>query len=231
MQKTLATTLGFLLLSAVNAGAVSVGVTVETLISPITLIDSASGPFAIPGSAGTATATVTGSSAVSGTSPTAAPYNGVALSLRPYFAAYGGNVTITFSANQSDILLLWGSIDADNTINFFDSAFSTVVPIFTLTGETLHDSYDTTISYGSILGNGTRKVAFAFDGGTFDSIEFVSPSLAAALEFNFIGASAVPLPAVLPLFASGLGALSLLGWRRKRKVDRPPLTEPLAMLV
>jgi hypothetical protein len=26
-----------------------------------------------------------------------------------------------------------------------------------------------------------------------------------------------PLPAALPLFASGLGALSLLGWRRKRK--------------
>lgn len=27
----------------------------------------------------------------------------------------------------------------------------------------------------------------------------------------------VPLPAALPLFASGLGALGLLGWRRKRK--------------
>jgi hypothetical protein len=29
--------------------------------------------------------------------------------------------------------------------------------------------------------------------------------------------SAVPLPATLPLFATGLGALGLLGWRRKRK--------------
>jgi len=28
---------------------------------------------------------------------------------------------------------------------------------------------------------------------------------------------ATPLPAALPLFASGLGALGLLGWRRKRK--------------
>ena len=29
--------------------------------------------------------------------------------------------------------------------------------------------------------------------------------------------SAVPLPAALPLFPTGLGALGLLGWRRKRK--------------
>jgi hypothetical protein len=28
---------------------------------------------------------------------------------------------------------------------------------------------------------------------------------------------ATPLPDALPLFATGLGALGLLGWRRKRK--------------
>ena len=31
--------------------------------------------------------------------------------------------------------------------------------------------------------------------------------------------SATPLPAALPLFATGLGALGLLGWRRKRKAS------------
>jgi hypothetical protein len=30
-------------------------------------------------------------------------------------------------------------------------------------------------------------------------------------------ASPIPLPAALPLFATGLGALGLLGWRKKRK--------------
>lgn len=32
-----------------------------------------------------------------------------------------------------------------------------------------------------------------------------------------IGPSTTPVPAALPLFATGLGALGLLGWRRKRK--------------
>jgi hypothetical protein len=35
--------------------------------------------------------------------------------------------------------------------------------------------------------------------------------------FSFDNANIVPLPAALPLFATGLGALGLLGWRRKRK--------------
>lgn len=35
-----------------------------------------------------------------------------------------------------------------------------------------------------------------------------------ALEFSPV---ATPLPAALPLFASGLGAMGLLGWRKKRK--------------
>jgi hypothetical protein len=44
--------------------------------------------------------------------------------------------------------------------------------------------------------------------------------------FNLTGsvqasASATPLPAALPLFACGLGALGLLGWRKKRKVLAP----------
>ena len=38
-------------------------------------------------------------------------------------------------------------------------------------------------------------------------------------SFQIIGnnVSATPLPAALPLFATGLGAFGLLGWRRKRK--------------
>jgi hypothetical protein len=46
------------------------------------------------------------------------------------------------------------------------------------------------------------------------------PSVVTGNGDGFIGTTyslVTPLPAALPLFASGLGALGLLGWRRKRK--------------
>ena len=42
-------------------------------------------------------------------------------------------------------------------------------------------------------------------------------SVAGHLGTNFGTAALTPLPGALPLFASGLGALGLLGWRKKRK--------------
>jgi hypothetical protein len=72
-------------------------------------------------------------------------------------------------------------------------------------------------------------IAIVF-GGTFSSS--ISGAIAHALftsnedyaDFNNItttsgSVSTTPLPAALPLFATGLGALGLLGWRRKRKAQ------------
>ena len=39
-------------------------------------------------------------------------------------------------------------------------------------------------------------------------------------EYLAASVSQVPPPAALPLFTTGLGALGLLGWRRKRKAHR-----------
>ena len=45
------------------------------------------------------------------------------------------------------------------------------------------------------------------------------PSNLAAVKFEASWLH-VPVPAALPLFATGLGALGLLAWRRKRKAMR-----------
>ena len=54
--------------------------------------------------------------------------------------------------------------------------------------------------------------------------------LGSSIEPGVFSVSAVTLPAALPLFATGLGAIGLLTWRRKRKAGRrrPQLVRILA---
>jgi len=81
-----------------------------------------------------------------------------------------------------------------------------------------------------------------FDTSTYINLEFVNPLTGAGIDELILSgggnyasyecaicnpvrgivsgeaiAATTPLPAALPLFASGLGGLGLLGWRRKRK--------------
>ena len=64
-------------------------------------------------------------------------------------------------------------------------------------------------------------------GGDCDNFTTFCVTTSVALSgsgTNFLPApppdSSTPLPATLPLFATGFGALGLLGWRRKRKANR-----------
>jgi hypothetical protein len=221
MRKILATTFVFLLFSVVTAGAQTV--TVEALSSPIPLIDATTSSFPIPGDVGTAqVSSVTGTTAPSGLgfAPTSPPYNGTGPSMQPYFAAWNGEITLQFTDEQSNFSMLWGSIDPSNTIEFFNSVTSTTVPIFTISGQQLHDTYDNSIVYGGSTGASTRKVGFAFSSNTFNSIEFIgSTTDHFALEFNVV-ASPVPGPipgaGLLSYIALGLLGLGSYGWKRLR---------------
>jgi hypothetical protein len=62
-------------------------------------------------------------------------------------------------------------------------------------------------------------------GGPVDQVNVVSndPDHFVMDDVTYNGVvSSVPLPAALPLFATGLGALGLLGWRRKKKAQPNP---------
>jgi hypothetical protein len=61
------------------------------------------------------------------------------------------------------------------------------------------------INDGTVTSSAGRLSVFAISGD-------LSPSTTG-------GPSPIPLPAALPLFATGLGALGLLGWRRKRNAQ------------
>ena len=56
--------------------------------------------------------------------------------------------------------------------------------------------------------------ALAADAGS--AISIVLGQSAFQAEFDNVRLDATPLPAALPLFATGLGMIGLVGWRRKR---------------
>jgi hypothetical protein len=128
-----------------------------------------------------------------------------AVSCAEYFAVEpGGTITITFSSNQTTLNLLWGTVDVASGWNLVTTSAGD-----TITGATIN----------SLLGNpasGTVNAAVEIAGlNPFTSVTFSANS--PAFEFDIDPPTSTPLPGALPLFATGLGALGLLGWRRKRK--------------
>jgi hypothetical protein len=93
--------------------------------------------------------------------------------------------------------------------NFFCFAANTTPSGPALAADsTLSFVFDITLSSGSFAGyEPDFKINWV---GTKNNYDLVSKAIDPV-------AATTPLPAALPLFASGLGALGLFGWRRKRK--------------
>jgi len=75
-------------------------------------------------------------------------------------------------------------------------------------------------SLGALADVGPRSVSFGSTTPTVLELvdgTFSFPVPNGTNTYDGISAGTVPLPAALPLFAGGLGALGLLGWRRKRR--------------
>lgn len=115
---------------------------------------------------------------------------------------------------------LWGSPDAYNTLTFLDkdgNVIGSITGTGVTTGPASFDAIDGLIAPQTY---GHDQVTFT-DTGLFYAV--VLSSTTNAFEYANLSLSLIntdlqtPLPAALPLFASGLGGLGLLGWRRKRK--------------
>jgi len=130
--------------------------------------------------------------------------------LNPVSASFGSYFTTNFSSaswstfagsDPNDVIDLDVSGGHVTRTNWSDELFATI------TFQGIAPGF-TNIGY---FGGG--------QGGCCNSPTFFDDSLAAPAEVTVTETSVVPLPAALPLFATGLGALGLLGWRRKRKVQ------------
>jgi hypothetical protein len=120
---------------------------------------------------------------------------------------------------------------ADVIIDSYPSAFTipTPLPFNTSCGNCLVTTNSFTVTAGAItaydfevtgttslwsLALGAIAGEESFSNGTGETqINIVTQGV----SFEPVGAPTTPLPAALPLFATGLGALGLFGWRKKRK--------------
>ena len=144
----------------------------------------------------------------------------------------GGTSSAIFNVSgpaANNFSLLWGSPNSDNTITLWSEANGNGTKVATVTFVDGVGFYVDGVLSAQPYGPNTT------DPGYIESIFTSTTLFESAVLTNDIGGfevadvsaayiqtglqSETPLPATLPLFATGLGSLGLLGWRRKRKAQ------------
>jgi hypothetical protein len=121
----------------------------------------------------------------------------------PANATFVFNVSGTMQENQA-MTLLGGVTASDILFNFLGTSGNV---LSTSGGDRLFGTFLATNGGGFQFSNLNLTGELINTAG---NVQLVSGS-------QVTGVSATPLPAALPLYATGLGALALLRWRRKRK--------------
>ena len=169
---------------------------------------------------------------------------GIALLLSTCLAPAAEAATWRISGTFEDLGTLsgffdWGTNGFTNvTINTEPPATSPIFPY--INTQTYDDDFPVDVSedaqqYFSLNSNGLFYLTFYLSKACLSSAtapcHIPATRVVDSLELNFVTnqpqpvrpiasltASPVPVPAALPLLATGLGALGVIGWRRKRKL-------------
>jgi hypothetical protein len=143
----------------------------------------------------------------------------------PANAIFVFNVSGAFNTNQP--MTLSGGVTPSDIIFNFTGTSGTVFQ--TSGGDVLYGTFlavdgggfqfsELDLTGALIMGDSNGECATnasgACTGTGGGNIQLVSGS-----QISFEGFTPTPIPAALPLFATGLGAMGLLGWRRKRKAQ------------
>ena len=108
---------------------------------------------------------------------------------------------------------LTGTVDIINgSITSFDLNANVDLGFHFTTGNATVNGLRLAVSGAPIFSAFLDLGAGTYEAGSSDAHDPIG-------KWTFVPPIPTPLPAALPLFATGLGALGLLGWRRKRKAQ------------
>ena len=151
---------------------------------------------------------------------------GASISSAANAVTYDLTATSLFPSSLSGFTIQYDDANSDTLLSHSEIVSFSGVTCFAPTCASTNKFY-------SIVGRVPSIAGFAVQSGSdgpfsagfwtflIDSSNNVLLNGAAGVIWNYtrtaVTAPAVPLPAALPLFATGLGMMGLLGWRRKRK--------------
>jgi hypothetical protein len=137
------------------------------------------------------------------------------ININEYVQIYVGN--LKFNAVSNNISFQFGSTNTGTN----PGSTTTVHEGWQIYGSNALGTLGTLITGWSCTDTGSNNCntdkSFTISGTPYKYYDVTSTNGDALLAGFDANVSAVPLPAALPLFASGLAGLGLLGWRRKRK--------------
>jgi hypothetical protein len=134
--------------------------------------------------------------------------------------------TLTFLPGSQNPAFVGNPETFTASLFFGTIGFPGVGPVQNVTIDFENVTLSTTLGSATTNLTGVAMVTVTFASpGVFDiratflgDDNFQGAMADTTVTVDAVNAGATPLPAALPLFATGLGVLGLLGWRRKRKL-------------
>jgi hypothetical protein len=134
-----------------------------------------------------------------------------------YLSTGLGTITLTFSTPQTSLALLWGTLDAGNSLTFNDASG------FVVTGSAVAAAGGASFTPGGFAGTGFQRS----EGSVYIVVDTITPFTAVSASsstgsFEFAGVAAAnspfttgtPEPSSLVLIGSGIGLVALCVYRR-----------------